>query len=144
MEAEQTPQPSLMQQVDDVLGGQNDATLEAKVREFCEAKEQESKASERADTLKAEIMSAMDSLGTTSMKIAGRRIGITERTYYGVDREKLPEFQAWMQKVAPEANIPAAANVGKAVDAYLAENPSATMPDFIKSSVSRIFTNAKG
>lgn len=128
----------------DSLLGADDATLGELVTKFTTLGEQISKMEKEKDDLKTRIMSTLDGMGATSVKVAGRRVGITERTYYGLDKTQIEAAKAWMEQVAPEANVPAAANVGKAVEAYLDANPGAALPAFVTSSVTRILTNAKG
>lgn len=138
-----TDAASLASSIADVLGGEGDDDLATLVKEYTEGKEKHAREEKRLDGMKARIIAKMDELGTTSMKVAGRRIGFSTRTYYGVDVEKLDAFKPWMEKWAPEINIPASDKVCKAVEAYLAANPGQPLPDFIKSSETRSFTNAK-
>lgn len=128
----------------DSLLGADDPTLADLVTKFTTLGEEISKKEKEKDDLKTRIMSTLDGMGATSVKVAGRRVGITERTYYGLNKEMIAAAKEWMERVAPEANIPAAQNVGKAVEAYLDANPGAALPEFVTSSVTRILTNAKG
>lgn len=134
---------TLTDQVNDLFGGDSDGDLAKWVTELTELKQQESQLGKQCDELKARIIAKLKELGTTSMKVAGRRIGLSSRTYYGVDKNMLAEAKAWLEQVAPEVNIPASANIGKAVEAYLEQNPSATLPPFIVTSETETFTNAK-
>lgn len=140
---EERPQPSVAERVQDLFGGESDASLVSMVDEYTKAQDEKSKAEKKCEDLKARIMQKLDEIGTTSIKVAGRRVGITTRRYYGVNKERLAEFQKWMQDNAPEANIPAAANVGKAVEAYVENHPGEALPECVTFSDTRILTNAK-
>lgn len=133
----------ITQQVDDVFGGANDADLATWVTQLTEKKAQVSAMGKECDELQGRIVAKLKELGTTSMKVAGRRIGLSSREYYGIDKDRLAEAKEWIERVAPEVNIPAATNVGKAVEAYLAQNPGADLPQFIKVTTTETFTNAK-
>lgn len=138
-------EPTTEQTLDALLGtgeGSN-PQLDQMAQELTTVAGQISALEKREKELKTLLMSALDSMGATSVKAGGRRIGITERTYYGINKEKLAEAKAWIERVAPEANIPAAQNVAKAVEAFRDTNPGVPLPEFITSSVTRIFTNAK-
>lgn len=92
------------------------------------------------------IMEIMDRMGVDSMKLAGRRLGFREQEYFGIDRSvegSVSDMKAWIEAIAPEVNIPASTNIGKAVTAYLDMNPGAMLPPFIKVTKSRGLVNAK-
>lgn len=133
----------ITQQVDDLFGSSNDADLASWVSDLTKKKAEASALDKECDDLKNKIVAKLKELGTTSMKVAGRRIGLSSRDYYGIDKEQLPAAKAWIEAVAPEVNVPAAANVGKAVEAFLAQNPGAELPAFIKVTTTETFTNAK-
>lgn len=129
--------------LDSLLGEDENSTLAALVTELTTISGEITEKEKRKDELKLRIISTLDGMGASSVKVAGRRIGFTERTYYGIDREQVQAAKEWMEKVAPEANIPAAANIGKAVEAFLDDNPGVAVPAFITSTKTRILTNAK-
>lgn len=89
------------------------------------------------------IVSMMDALGVESVKAGGRRLSFRRQTYYGIVEGKVPSLQVFMESVAPEVNIPASANIKKALDAWLDANPGAEIPDFISKTESRSLVNAK-
>jgi hypothetical protein len=143
MEESTARESSVESQIHDLLDGGSDETLAAMVTQYTKVCEEISKQEKVKEAFKGQIMAKLNEIGSTSMKIAGRRIGITERTYYGLDKEKLAEAKAWMEANAPEYNVPASSGVGKAVEAWLADHPGQPIPPFVTSSITRILTNAK-
>lgn len=89
------------------------------------------------------IVSMMDALGVESVKAGGRRLAFRRQNYYGVAEGREADLKAFMEVVAPEANIPASSNIKKAVDAWLDANPHVSIPDFISKTESRSLVNAK-
>lgn len=131
------------QQLDDILGGSTDGDLATWVTDLVTKGAEAKKLDGEISTLKARIIGKMKELGSTGMSVAGRRIGLSSRTYYGIVKEKMEEFKKWMLEIAPEAYIPASTNVAKAVEVFQERNPGADLPDFIAVSETETFTNAK-
>ena len=126
-----------------LLGPESDTALAEMVTELVEVSATASKAEGRKKELKKMILAKLDESGMTAATVAGRKIYTSERSYYGIDPNQLPAAKAWIERVAPEVNIPAAANVGKAVSAFLDENPSADIPSFITTSKTVTLNNRK-
>lgn len=132
-------------ELDDILGP-DDQELGALVEEMMDAAADESAAKKRKSEAKAKIISRMDEMGVTGVTVAGRKLGFSTTTYYGVhteDPEKRKRFQEWMATLAPDINIPATDKVKKAVELWLDEHPSEDLPDFIKVTENRTLTNRK-
>lgn len=126
-----------------LLGPESDTALAEMVTELVEVSATASKAEGRKKELKNLILAKLNETGMTAATVAGRKIYTSTRTYYGIDPNQLPTAKAWIEEVAPEVNIPASANVGKAVSAFLDENPSADVPDFITKSETITLNNRK-
>ena len=101
--------------------------------------------------LKAQIISKLDSAGLDGAIAGGRRLGFSQRTYYGVAQggsprqyaENLRQMKEFLERVAPEKNLPTSANMGKALNAYLDSNPEAEVPEFVAVTTQRTLTNGK-
>jgi hypothetical protein len=140
-----------MTSIMDIFGpsDEDQATLGDLARELTFITSEVSDLEKRKSQLKAEIMQLLDSMGMDSASAGGRRLGFTTRKYYGISEGESPDqreqnlkhMKEWLESVAPEVNVPASANIGKAVAAYLDENPSAEIPDFVKVTEQRSLTN---
>lgn len=108
-----------------------------------------SQAEREAKRLKKLIINKLDSAGLEAAVAGNRRLGFTTRTYYGVAEgeslgereENVASMRKWIDEIAPEVNVPASQNIGKAVTAYLDANPEAELPSFVKVSETRSLTN---
>jgi len=58
-----------------------------------------------------------------------------------VHAQNLKSMKDWLEMVAPEVNIPASANIGKALTAFIDSNPDAEIPDFVAVTEKRSLTN---
>jgi len=131
------------EQLDAILGGSTDGDLAKWVTDLVAKKAEAKTLDDACDVLQARIISKMKELGSTGMVVAGRRIGLSSRTYYGIVKEKMEAFKSWMLDIAPEAYIPASTNVAKAVEVFMEKNPGSTLPDFVAVTEKETFTNSK-
>jgi hypothetical protein len=131
--------------LDEILGSSpsEGSELESLVNELLSVTEIASNAERRKSEIKNTLLARMDEIGVTSMTVAGRKIYTSTRTYYGIDRNQLPEAKAWMEAVAPDINIPATDKVKKAVDLWMDEHPGEDLPGFITKSESVSLGNRK-
>lgn len=139
---------NIMAELDEMLGADSDKLGEL-ANALVRATQAESEAKKEKDLIKARIISILDERGDDGAIAGGRRLGFTTRKYYGVAQgdspeqraENLQQIKQWLEQVAPEVNVPASANIGKAVNAYLDANPSAEVPDFVAVTEKRSLTN---
>lgn len=117
--------------------------LAAAVEDYTATCEELNFLEKRKAELKDKIIASLRHIGATSMKVAGRTIGLSSRTYYGWDRNRIEEARAWLRSVDPSLDVPATNGIGKALRAYMDENPGADVPDFITSSETVTLTNSK-
>lgn len=136
---------SNVNELDEIFGPdpEEDKAISALIEELMTVSEEASRAESRKKEIKKILLGKLDEVGATRMTVAGRTIYSTTKTYYGVDKDQLAAFKAWIEQVAPEANIPASANVNKAVQAFMDENPGADLPTFITKSESVSLGNRK-
>ena len=137
--------------MDDAFGPDAEETgkLGVLANELVEVSKTASQAEARKKEIKAEIISILDARGDDGAIAGGRRLGFTTRKYYGVAQGESPEVHAqnlksmkdWLEMVAPEVNIPASANIGKALTAFIDSNPDAEIPDFVAVTEKRSLTN---
>lgn len=140
--------PNIMDELDATFGPDTEQ-LGDLANALVEATQAESAAKKEKDRLKAKIISILDERGDDGAIAGGRRLGFTTRKYYGVAQGESPEQHAenltrikdWLESVAPEVNVPASANIGKAVNAYLDANPDQDVPDFVAVTERRSLTN---
>lgn len=93
--------------------------------------------------LSARIVQKMEAMGVDAVKADGRRLGFRSQKYYGVAEGRESDLKDFIEAVAPEVNIPASANIKKALDAWLDRNPGQQVPEFISVSETRSLVNAK-
>lgn len=99
---------------------------------------------EKKAELSKRIVQKMETLGLDSVKAGGRRLSFRETSYYGITDGRAQDAKDFIEAVAPEVNIPASANIKKALDAWLDRNPGQPIPDFISVTKARSLVNAKG
>lgn len=93
--------------------------------------------------LSLKITAKMEAMGLDSVKADGRRLSFRTQKYFGVAEGREGDLKDFIEAVAPEVNIPASANIKKALDAWLDRNPGQPVPDFISVSETRSLVNAK-
>lgn len=133
------------QDLDDILGP-DDKELANLVEEMMIEATAESLAKKNKEAAKTLIIQRMDEMGLTGVTVAGRKLGFSTTMYYGIeheDPEKRERFKKWMEEGAPTINLPASANVKKAVELWLDIHPDEELPDFIKVNERRSLTNRK-
>lgn len=107
------------------------------------ARASESKAKAAKDELAKRIIARMDGIGTDTFRGNGRRLGFRTQTFYGIAEGQLQAAKDFIEAQAPEVNIPASANIKKAVEAYLDTHPGEPIPPFIAVTETRSLVNAK-
>lgn len=122
----------------------------AEQHEFYRRTESDAKA--KKDEIAKQIAQRLDSLGMTSAVVNGRRLGFTTRHYYGIAEGNdanerngnINAMHAWLSQIAPDVDVPASANINKAVQAYLdIHGEGAELPPFLSKTEVRSVTNSK-
>lgn len=120
---------------------------DAEIGELAVLHERARSAESRASAIKEEtakrIVMRMDALGLDQVKSGGRRLSFRTNTYYGISEGRIQEAKDFLESIAPEVNIPASANIKKAVEAYLDQHPGVAIPSFIAVTQTKSLTNAK-
>jgi len=136
-----------IEDVEDAANALSSLGEDAEIGDLAVLHERARSAESRAAAVKEEtarrIVQKMDALGLDQVKSNGRRLSFRTNTYYGIAEGRTQEAKDFLESVAPEVNIPASANIKKAVEAYLDQHPGVAIPGFIAVTQTKSLTNAK-
>ena len=142
--------------VKDVLSELQDEALDTSelgtlANELVCATQEASKCEARKREIKKKIMALLDSAGLDAAVAAGRRLGFTTKTYWGLAQGQTPEerkanveaLRKWLSDVAPEVDVPASTNINKAVTAFIEDGGDPESLPFLSKQDKRSLTNRK-